>query len=437
MKPRVAILLAVLAAFCFAGLESKVTEYDLANGLDVIIYVDSSAPVVSTTVFYQVGAYDEPTGKTGISHMLEHMTFKHTDRYKPGQFARIVRAAGGEENGFTATYYTGFYETFAKDRWELSLELEAARMSSCRFEDDVFQPERKVVTEEWRLGENRPTSKLWKVYEATAYIAHPLGVPVIGWKHDIDNYTCEAVADWYHLHYNPANAVLVIAGDVRPEEVKARVKKHFGRLKGKPVKRADFYDLEPPQQSERSIILHRNTQAPAMLIGYHVPGIRNKEFYTAEVLEAILVQGRTSRLYQALVTRTGLATWVGGGDYTTRDPGLFTIYITPKSEKDIPEISQVIEQELTKLKTELVTDHEFAKVQNQVLAQDVFDQDDISDMAYFLARCQITAGSWRFLEQYPDQIRKVTKAQVQEFCRHYFKTDNRTTALLLPKKEEK
>ncbi len=394
--------------------------------------------MVSTTVWYAVGAYDEPVGKTGISHMLEHMTFKHTDAYTPGTFHRMIKEAGGRSNGFTSTYYTAYYETFASDRWEFSLELEASRMATCRFDEEEFASEHQVVTEEWRLGQNRPTRKLWTEYEAVAFLAHPLRTPVIGWGDDIAHYTCAAVEDWYHRHYNPANAVLVIAGDVRPGPALAKVKKHFGPLKGTPVARTDFYDIEPEQTGERRLVLRRNTTAPALLVGYHVPGIRETtDYYAAELIEGILLQGLSSRLHRVLTKETGLAAWVGGGNYVSRDPAQFTISVTPKTEQDIPEIERVIEEELEKLKTEPVTDRELEKVHNQVQAEQVFNQDDPWGIAYRMARYHITTGSWRFMEQYPQGIRQVTTDHIQDFARRFFRPENRTVAQLLGMKEEK
>ena len=424
-------LLFMLPVLCFAGLASHITEYDLDNGLHVIIYVDSSAPVVSTHVWYRVGAYDEPLGKTGLSHMLEHMTFKHTDRYEPGQFDNIIQEVGGRKNGFTSTYYTGYFEDLASDRWELSLELEAARMSSCRFDEDEFQREHQVVTEEWRLGKNRPASELWQEFRCTAYLAHPHRTPLIGWDDDVRGYTTDAVAEWYREHYNPANAVLVIAGDVRVEEAKSLVAKHFGPLKGRRVKRIDCYNSEPVQNSERMITLRREVYAPAMLIGYHVPGIRDEDYYAGELVGWILLHGRTSRLYQKLVTETGLATWVGGGNTVSRDPGLLRLHVTPRSEEDIARIVELIDQEIDRLAAEPVTDRELAKVQNQMMADQVFAQDNVSGLARTLARSVITTGSWRFLERFPDEIAKVTKEEIRDFSERYLDPENRTVALLL------
>jgi zinc protease len=434
-------LLAFLAVFASApasDLESRVHEFTLANGLDVIVYVDSSAPVVSTNVYYKVGSYDEPLGSTGLSHMLEHMTFKHTDIYKPGDFDRIVDSAGGNNNGFTSESYTGYYEDFAKDRYELAMKIEAARMGKCVFPDSEFQSEQQVVSEERRLHDNYPMSELWEQFGATACLVHPTRNPTIGWSVDVANFSVQAVRDWYTTHYNPANAVLVVTGDVRPDDVKAKAEKHFGKLKGKPVRRADYYDAEPPQHGERRITVRKRVRVPSVIIGFHSPGIRDTaEFFAGEVAGSIGGSGRSSRLYKKLVTELQLATSVWGGNSVDRDPGLFQISVTPKAESLIPRIEQVVQSELDLLGTELVTERELQQVRNQVVAGQFFERDDVSDMAWLLARSKILYGDWRGVELYPAGIQLVTREQVRDFCRKYLVPDNRTTGILIAAKESK
>jgi zinc protease len=430
------ILLAAVSARADQDIESRVTEFKLANGLETIIYVDSSAPVVSTDVFYKVGGYDEQPGYTGLSHMLEHMSFKHTDIYKPGDFSRIVDSAGGNDNGFTSDYYTGYYENFSSDRWEMALRIEAARMAKCIFVDSEFTSEHQVVSEEQRLQENRPMSAFYLQLGAIATLAHPLRNPTVGWADDVKRYTVGAVRDWYQRHYNPANAVLIIAGDVRPDDAKLKVEKYFGKLIGTPVTRADFYNIEPKQTGERRLLMRSKVNVPQMLMVWHTPGIRDSNYVAGDVLAGILTQGRNSRLYKTLVTDSGLAVSVGGYNYVERDPDLLRIYITPKAESLIPRIEKLVDREIEKAESESLSTREMQRVKNGVLAGQVFDRDDVSGMAYLLASSQIVTGTWRDYEIYPDRIQRVTKQQVQDFCREYLTDDNRTTGILLPEKSE-
>lgn len=429
-------LLGVWAAAGATGLDSAVTEYDLANGLHVILYVDSSAPVVSTHVWYRVGAYDESRGLTGISHMVEHMTFKHTDRYEPGTFHRTVDEAGGYNNGFTSNYYTGYYEDLARDRWELALELEAARMARCIFDPEEFETEHQVVTEEWRLGQNNPSRRHWQTFEELAYVAHPHRQPIIGWGDDIARFTVDRVREWYERHYDPANAVVVVAGDIRPGAARKLVDKHFARLRGRPVERTDFYNLEPEQDGERRAELRLRTRNPSLLVGYRIPGFRDTaDYYAGEVLGAILGGGQTSRLYRRLVTRDGLATGVWANAGVTLDPDLLYISVRPRSEEDIPAIERAIDEEIARLADGPVPDIELARVRNQVLAGHVFAQDRVSTMARVLAANYLVHGDWRVWEQYPAGIGEVTGDRVRQFARDYLRTTRRTVVALLPEEQ--
>lgn len=416
-------------------MDGRVHEWKLPNGLEVIVYVDSSAPVVSTNAYYRVGSVDEPTGITGISHMLEHMSFKHTAIYRPGDFDRMVDSAGGNNNGFTSTYYTAYFEDFASDRWDLALRIEAARMATCIFADSEFESEHQVVAEERRLGDNRPTSAFWEDFDAVAFTASPQRNPTIGWSDDVERYNVRAVRDWYTGHYNPANAVLVIAGDVRLDDVRARVDKYFGKLKGRPVERTDFYTIEPKQDGERRLSVRRRVSSPTVMMAWHSPGVRDSSFYVAEVAASILGDGRGSRLYRRLVKELGLATDASCWNDVERDPGLVRVYVSPKAESLMPRIEAVVDSEIARISSEPVTPREIEKVQNRVLAGHLFNREDVSDMAYILASYQIATGTWRNFESYPERIRQVTAEQVKDFCKTYLTKDNRTVGALVAAKE--
>jgi len=417
------------------SVDARIFEFKLKNGLEVIGYIDSSAPVVSVNVYYRVGSYDEQPGYTGISHMLEHMTFKHTDIYKPGDFDRILDSVGAFNNGFTSTYYTGYYEDIAKDRWELALKLEAARMAKCIFPDSEFESEHQVVAEERRLWDNRPTSALWEQFEAIANLVHPHRNPTIGWPSDVANYTVEQVREWYKKYYNPANAVLVIAGDIRPDDVRAEVTKYFGRIKGTLVKRADYYNLEPEPAGERRVTVRKRVSVPSLLIGVPTPGIRDSLYIVGDVIASILGAGRNSRLYRTLVLDSGLTTSVSVWNSVEKDPGLMYFMITPKSETLIPRIEQIVYQELERMKTEPVTEKELNRVKNQTIAGYIFERDDVSGIAYLFATAHITAGNWRAFLKQMEKIETATPEQIQDFCSKYLTERRRIVGILLPENQ--
>lgn len=430
------LLLSFLILGTTEPIDSGIFEFKLKNGLEVIGYIDTSAPVVSVNVYYRVGSYDEPPEYTGISHMLEHMSFKHTDIYQPGDFDRILDSVGAINNGFTSTYYTGYYENIAKEHWELALKLEAARMGRCIFPDSEFETEHQVVAEERRLQDNRPTSALWEQFEATAFLANPQRNPTIGWPADVAAFTVEKVREWYHRYYNPANAILVIAGDIRPEEVRAKVQKYFGRLRGKPVKRADYYTVEPQLTGERRLILRKRVSVPTLIIGYPTPGIRESLYFAGDVIASILGSGRNSRLYRTLVLDSGLASSVAVWNSMEKDPGLLEIVITPKAESLIPKIEHLVYHHIARLRTEPVSDQELIQVKNRALADHIFERDDISDIAYLLATAQITTGDWRNFINQLAAIQTLSSEQLQQFCQRYLNENYRIVGILLPELKE-
>lgn len=421
-----------------AGIAERITEYQLANGLRVIIYVDSSAPVVATHVWYGVGGYHEPLGLTGISHMTEHMTFKRAPAWSPGDFHAVVRERGGRNNGFTSTYYTGYFEEFATDRWELALELEAARMDGCVFSDEDFVPEKGVVKEEWRLSDNRPTSRLWTDFDATAFQVNPQRNPVIGWPEDIRNFSRDAVEEWYRTWYNPANAVLVVAGDVRPEAVKPLVARHFGHIRGRAVPVTDFYDSEPEQRGERRVEVRMRTAVPALLIGYRMPGRRDTTGYQAAAIAAgILGQGRLSRLHRRLVVEDGLATSVSCWTGSSRDPGLLMVSATPVRAESIPAIERVVAEEVARLGREPAGKRELERVRNGILADEVFGLDDAGRVARILAHYQTVAGDWREYERSLARSRAIGAEEILAFASRWLRPELRTIGILLSPGEER
>ena len=429
------LLLAAVATASPATVESRVSEYQLKNGLKVLVYVDSSAPVASVNVYYKVGSYDEAIGHTGLSHMLEHMTFKHSDIYKPGDFDRILDSAGANNNGFTSTFFTGYYEDLASDRYELGMKLEAARMR-CIFPDSEFATEHDVVSEERRLADNRPTSAFWESFDATVFLANPQRNTTIGWSDDVRRFTVADVRDWYRRHYNPANAVLAVAGFVDPADVIAKAERYFGRLKGTPAARVDYYDIEPVQRGERRVTVRRRVSIPVLSIAYHAPGTRDSTYVVGDVAASILAGGRNSRLYQRLVVKEGLATSVSAWSSVSLDPGVFQLYVVPKSESLIPRIEQSIYEEIERLKTDLASDREMERVRNQVTADEVFSRDDISDMASFLAASYILQGDWRWFLKERERIAAVTKEQVRDYCRAFLTPETRTVGTLIAENKE-
>lgn len=445
------MFLSLLILFTSGTLAVKplpVYEYSLKNGLKVLVYVDSSAPVVSTQLWYKVGSYYEPSGITGISHLLEHMGFKGTKRIKPGEYWRIIHELGGEANAFTSELYTAYYANLASDRYEIAIDLESDRMRNLILDTLEFNREKQVVMEERRLGENSPGTALWEQFFATAYLVHPFRNPVIGWMNDLERITRDDVYNYYRSYYTPQNAILVIAGSVNPEVAYKKAEKYFSKIKSSPAPLKDFSKAEPPQKGERRFIVRRKVSAPMLMLGFHTCDIMNPDYYALEVLERILLTGKSSRLQRKLVYEQGKVLSIFGGNDTEKDPGIFYLFLTlqtvpkqvSKEEKEgfdyaVKEVEEAIYQELEVLKQDTVNTKELERVKNQVISNFVFAQDRIFSMGAAIARSTITTGSYKFFENYPEMISKVTKDDIRRVVNKYFFSDNRTVGILLPADE--
>ena len=304
-KLNVGLFLTLLLAAAPVLSKGQVHEFALDNGMQVIVKEDHRAPIAVSQVWYKVGSSYEPDGITGISHVLEHMMFKGTQKHPPGEFSRIIAANGGDENAFTGQDYTAYYQTLSNDRLEVSFELEADRMRNLSLIEDEFLKEVEVVMEERRLRtEDKPNSLTYEQFSAVAYRSLPYGNPVIGWMNDLKNLNIKDMRDWYRLWYAPNNATLVVVGDVDPQQVLALAKKHFGPLKPEPV--PDVKPLrEPPQRGMARTTVKAPAKEPYLLMGYKTPIVNTAdepwEPYALEMLANILDGGDSARFSRELV----------------------------------------------------------------------------------------------------------------------------------------
>jgi zinc protease len=417
--------------FTLCAAPIAVSDTTLGNGLRVVVYENHASPTTSTQVWYKVGAYYEHSGLTGLSHMLEHMMFQGTKQYGPAQYDNLIEQQGGFENAFTTNNYTVFWADLASDRYELELKLEADRMTNLLLDSTNFERERNVVMEERRLGENRPYDGLWEDFYATAFKTHPYHNPVIGWPDDIRRFHRSDLLRHYQTYYTPSNATLVVAGDVQPHKVFAQAVQYFGGIRAHSV--PAWHPLEPPQIGERQFIDKRDVSTPALMIGYHVPSYADSAFYAFEVLQGLLVRGMTSRLYTRLVYQGGKALSVDGGNDVEGDrPGLFYLFAIPRSTVMTDTVEREIYADLESLKTVPVKDSELLQVKNQVIADFIFNQDDEDNMANQIGQSYTMYGSLDFVNNYPDRISGVTKADIMKAAANYFTEDNRTVGRLVP-----
>lgn len=432
--------LSLLASLCFSSLamSADVQEFKLDNGLKIVVQEDHRAPVVVSQVWYRAGSLDEVNGKTGVAHVLEHMMFKGTKAVPAGQFSRLIAAAGGKENAFTAQDQTTYYQQLEKSNLPLSIKLEADRMANLNLTDEEFAKEIKVVMEErrWRT-EDKPQSKVNEQFNSTIYHVHPYGRPVVGWMNDLENMTAADAREWYNTWYAPNNATLVVVGDVNAQEVLKLAKQYFGPLKPHaiPVRKPQ---VEPEQKGERRVIVKAQAKLPYVLMGFHVPSLQDADKdvdpYALEILAGVLNGNDSARLNQNLVRQSQIAIDVDAG-YDMVQRGRQSIFVldgTPSEGKSVVELEAAILNEIEKIKTGGVTEEELLRVKAQVIAADVYQRDSMFYQAMQIGNLETAGFSWRILKDYPAKLQAVTAEQVQAVAKKYFNKDNLTVATLDP-----
>ncbi|MBI3911427.1 MAG: insulinase family protein [Armatimonadetes bacterium] len=383
----------------------------LPNGLTVLVQERHTAPVVTTMLWYKVGSRDELPGATGIAHFLEHLMFKGTRRLRKGDIDRITYQNGGANNAFTYTDYTAYQFSFPRDRWQVALEIEADRMRHTVFDPREFEAERRVVMEERRLQEDDPESRLYEQVNALTFVSHPYRNPVIGWMEDIRRLRIQQVKEFYDRFYVPANAILVITGDVKPAEAFRAARRAFAKLPRLPAPQRRAV-VEPRQPAMRRLRLEIPANVPRVIALFHAPRRADPQFYAAEVLAAVLGEGKRSRLYQRLVERESLAADADAFYPAARDPGIFGVDFNLKAGADPDAAEAALWDELGRLTREPVSDRELQRAKNQLLADFVREQETASGLATLVGEAA-TIGGLRLLQNYAAAVGRVTAEEVR------------------------
>ncbi len=396
-------------------------------------------PIVAAIIWYRVGSRNEELGQTGKSHFLEHMLFKGTDRYRKGEIDLITLQNGGANNAFTWLDFTAYYFTFASDRWEQSLEIEASRMRNTTFVEEEFQSEKHVVEEELRIGLDGPWEVLENEVWAAAFRQHPYHWPTVGWLEDLESATGADMKAYYDKWYHPRNATLVLVGDFDTARALDRINTLFGSIPSGPEP-PSMRIIEPMQRGEKRVIVKKETPVERLLIGFHTPAVGHADSSVHHVLEAILSTGKTSRLYQRLVemdssVMTAKATY---NDHI--DPSLFYIQAELKPGYWLEQVERAIYEEILRLKTEPVAPSELEKAKQQIEAELVFGSEEFLQQAILLGQYEtIAAGEhlpeqsrgYRYLDDFLDRIRRVSAEEVMLTASKYFSEDNRTVGHLV------
>ncbi|MBZ9959919.1 MULTISPECIES: pitrilysin family protein [unclassified Mesorhizobium] len=440
-----ALVIAGLVPAAFAAdkrpAEFKVTDFLLDNGMEVVVIPDHRSPIVTHMVWYKVGSADEPPGKSGIAHFFEHLMFKATANHAAGEFDRAVSDIGGSNNAFTSYDYTAFHETVAPSALELMMSFEADRMRNLILTDDVIKTERDVILEERRSRiDNSPEAVLEEELDATLWQNQPYRIPVIGWMQEMEQLNRTDAIAFYNKYYQPNNAVLIVAGDVEPDTVKALAEKTYGKIARGPDLPPRVRPVEPEQNTRRTVTLSdARVSVPNFSTQWVVPSYHTAKPGEAEALDLlaeILGGGNRSRLYQALVVRQGIAS--NAGAYfqgTMLDDTNFTVYGTPRGDARLVDVEAAVDAEVVRIAREGVTVKELDKAKDRYVRSMVFARDKQDSMANIYGAELATGGNVQDIEQWPERIRNITPGEIKAVAARYLVLARSTTGYLLPQQQ--
>ena len=438
-KRLVPVVFAVLAAAGPArALDIDVTSFTLANGMQVVVIPDHRAPVVTHMVWYKTGAADETQGKAGVAHLLEHLMFKGTPAHPNDTFDRLLRANGGDGNAFTTQDYTGYFQRVMKDRLPLVMELEADRMQNLVLTDETVLPELSVVLEERRQRiDNEPSGLLSEQMDAAMYTAHPYGKPVIGWMPQVSKLTRQDAMDFYAAHYEPENAILIVAGDVTPDEVKTLAERYYGPLKNKrPVPERVRAEEPAPNAERRVTMTDPRVSTPGWQRQYLTPSARQlpqREELAMSLLAEIIGGGNQSRFYQTLNIDKKLAAYSGAWfDADQLDYGNFGLYASPNPGVTIEAVEKQVDAILNDVVTKGVTQEELDRSRNSMIASAVYLLDSQDKLARLFGVALATGQSIDDVKNWDKDLATVTVDDVNKAARSILKPNASVTGVLLP-----
>ncbi len=432
-----AVLAAAVAGAGHAAGGAEISHFTLANGLEVVVIPDHRAPVATHMLWYKVGSADETPGKSGLAHFLEHLMFKGTAKNPAGRFSQVVATIGGQENAFTSSDYTGYFQRVPRDQLKGMMEFEADRMTGLVLTDDVVRPELNVVLEEQNTRvANNPGARLGEQMEAALYLNHPYGRPVIGWRHEIEQLNRVEALAFYRRFYTPNNAILVIAGDVTPDAIRVLAEETYGKVPRVAEVPPRMRPQEPAQEAARTVTLAdpRVTQ-PSVSRYYLVPSstsARGGESEALEVLAHILGRGSNSRLYHTLVFTKGIAISAGASyDGTAIDATRLSVYATPKTGISLQQLEEALDAVLAEIMDKGVTSEELERSKSRMVADAIYAHDNQRVLAQWYGAALATGATIEDVRTWPDRIRAVAADQVRDAARRWLEKRRSVTGYLV------
>jgi len=432
-----ALLAAAPAMAAASDADSKVAHFALANGLQVVVVPDHRAPVVTHMIWYKVGAADETPGKSGLAHFLEHLMFKGTAQNPGNTFSQKIAAIGGQENAFTTADYTGFFQRVPREHLKEMMAFEADRITGLVLTDEVVRLELNVVLEEQNMRvANNPSSRLSEQMDAALFLNHPYGRPTIGWRSEIESLTRDDALTFYRRFYTPNNAIVVVAGDVTPDEVKAGAEQTYGKVAPRAEILPRRRPQEPQQEAPRTVTLaDARVEQPSISRYYLAPSRTTAKEGVSEALEVLahaLGSGSNSRLYRTLVVEQSVA--LNAGAYysgTAVDYGKFGVYGSPKPGKTLHDVEAAIDAVLADVSEHGITAEELELSKNRLIADAVYAQDNQATLARWYGAALATGETVEMVRDWPEAIRAVTGDAVREAAKTWLNRRASVTGYLV------
>ena len=426
---------AFLVAFSINAQQVEFEEYDLNNGMHVILHQDNSAPVVTTAVMYHVGAKDEQPDRTGMAHFFEHLLFEGTENIDKGEWFKIVAANGGKNNANTTDDRTYYYEVFPSNNLELGLWMESERLLHPIIGQDGVDTQNEVVKEEKRLRvDNQPYSRFLEYVKKEIFKKHPYKGTTIGEMQHLDDATLEDFLAFNKKFYVPNNATLVVAGDIDVANAKKLIEAYFGPIpRGADIERTVIQE-EPITSPIAAKGYDPNIQIPAIMTAYRTPSMKTKDSRVLDMISSYLSTGKSSVLYKKLVDTKKMALQAGAINLSQEDYGTYIIFGLPQGETKLADIVTEIDEEIVKLQTELISEKTYQKLQNQFENQFVNSNSSVEGIANSLARYNVLYGDTNLINTEIEIYRSITREDIREVAKKYLNPNQRVTLEYLPKK---
>lgn len=433
-----AFLIALLPLKVFAADARKAETFTLSNGMEVVVVPNTKMPVISHMVWYKIGSADEQPGKSGIAHFLEHLMFKATKNHKTGEFSKQIAKVGGNDNAFTDTDYTAYYQNIPKNALELVMGLESDRMQNLQFDEKEVLKERDVILEERRMRiDSRPASMLSEQMQAALFLNHPYHRPIIGWYNEMAGLTMQDAENWHRDYYNPANAVLVVSGDITAAELKPLAEKYYGKIPaGKKAVRSNFVQ-EPEHIVPHTVKLADSKVTKEELFRYYIAPSQlygKKEYSYALLMLSYLLGGNdTSVLYQDMVVKNKKAVEVGSDyDNLNMGPSIFAIQAKPADGTNLEQLEAMLDANIASVIKNGVNEADLARAKKATIAASIYEREDLRTLAHKYGQAAALGLGAAYIDNWEKNINAVTAADVKAAAKYVLNEKNMVTGYLLP-----